>query len=120
MQTLDIGIEKTWNSILAVLNQRDIGTELLYKELGRITTAWVPIEDQMCSLANSEQAPLSCRVRYSITLKPINRAATAVRIRYVEKCLGREEMELVCPGSNAERKMIAIIEDLKALVGIAT
>ncbi len=118
VQTLNIGMEQTWDSTLAVLNQRGIDTELLYKELGRITTAWVPMEDKMCDLAYSEQAPLSCRTQYSIQLQPLTSQATAVTIRYVEKCIGREELELVCPDSNAERRMVAIIEDLKALVGV--
>lgn len=118
VQTLDQGFERTWSDVLTVLNQRDIGTELVYKELGRITTDWVPMEDRMCDIHLSENAPLNCRTQYSLHVQPLAADASSVTIRYVEKCLGREQMELICPGSNAERRMIAVISDLKALTGI--
>jgi len=119
VQTVNFNFDDTWLSVMSVVNSRNIEITLLNKELGRLTSAWIPMKDSICGVYDSNAAPLSCRTQYSFYIQRISETISSVTVRYVEKCLDREEMDLICAGSNAERNMIAIIDDLKVLLHIA-
>lgn len=118
VQTMNLPYHRAWDTLIQILAQRGIKTDLADKKKGEIQSEWISIRDRLCGTYPSYNAPLSCRVRYSMKLEPITRKASSFTINYVENCRERQHLNLECPGSNAEKIMMLIVDDIKAAAGI--
>ena len=118
VQTFAADFETSWDNVLAVLTQRGIDIQMANKEIGRIVTVWVPVEDSMCSLRSASDIPLACRVQFSIAISRMVGEGSSMTIRYLETCADREELSLVCPKSKAETMMVSIVEEMKSIAAV--
>ncbi len=117
-QTFTQDFDRTWEIIISTLTERQIDVKMANKELGRIVTTWIPLEDKLCGVESAKEAPLDCRVQFSFSASRLENEGAAVKVKYVETCLDREQMTLVCPKSNAEKMMIGIVDNLKTNAAI--
>ena len=112
-QNANRDFDSSWARILAGLAQRNIPVQLVNKEIGRIVTAWVPMNDFNCTKVSHDELPLRCRTQYIYAISPIGDTASSTSIRYMEVCQDQGEVIIVCPGSAAEKLLVELAEDLK-------
>lgn len=118
VQTVNLPAAQAWDEMKNILAKRNISVASASKTQGEIDTAPITVTDKMCGVYNSENAPLTCQVRYFIKVEQVTPIASSVGVRYVEKCLERKDIQLECPGSQAELTMKAMIAELKARAGV--
>lgn len=114
IQTMNLPYHQTWRALLAVLKELNIPSAVERKNDGRLTSEWIPIHDTLCGSYPHIPAPLDCKVRYFVALQSINKQASVVTIRYVERCEEKKNQPFECPNSNAEKLMKKIIAKLRA------
>ena len=118
VQTVNLPAADNWGAVNDILKQRGIPVAESDTNTGKIVTQWVPIIDSPCGVYPASGAPLSCQVRYTAEIQGLGPVASSFTIEYSEFCTGKEKQPLECPGSNAEKLMIAIVQDLKTLAGV--
>lgn len=114
-QTLNIGYADLLRSVLATLGERKVPVNLVDESVGVIETGWVPTRDRLCNMVGSNQAPLPCRVRLLFKIDGISGISSALQVKYEEICTFNEDMRLECADSSAEKLLLLVLEDIKAL-----
>ena len=117
-QTLNIPAEKSWSHLIEILSNRKMSIAAHQPAKGFIQTHWIPITDKLCGSYPSVGAPLSCKVVFTINVRPISRLASEIHLQYVERCLEHDSGPLECPDSKAEKLLLAIVKDLKKAGGV--
>jgi hypothetical protein len=114
-QTLNLKPSETFQYAFAALQRKSLSISAIDEPEGIIETDWINITDSLCGGHRPQQAPLSCRARFSFKIEAIDTAASALSIRYKELCAVNEEVPLTCPDSSAERIMLSILDEIRAL-----
>lgn len=117
-QEVPLPLAESWELVTVALEQQNIPLAEVYEQEFVILTDWIPMKDYLCTTATASSVPLPCETQYRLGLQPLEQNKTLVRIRYTETCSGEHRIHLTCPNSAAERRMIEIIGDIKALAGI--
>jgi len=114
-QTLNLKPAETFQYAFAALQRKNISVSSIDESNGVLETDWIDITDSLCGGHRPQQAPLQCRTRLSFKVEPFEGTASALHIRYKELCSVNEEIPLTCPDSSAERLMLTILNEVKAL-----
>jgi hypothetical protein len=114
-QTLNLDPQQTMRVTLQALSSRNVNVSSVDETQGIIETDWVPMKDSVCSGRRNHNAPLDCRARLSFKIEALPVTASILHIRYREFCSFNEELTLECPESSAEKLMISVLEEVKAV-----
>jgi hypothetical protein len=117
VQTVNVSFDSAWPLIISTLKNRNLSIKLADPSKGQILVDWIEVRDELCGSLPRTHAQLSCRVRLVIGLQSISARASSFSVNYYEECYDRKAMNLECPGSNAEKILLSVTEDLKRILG---
>lgn len=118
-QELPLPLQQSWRLVTLALEQQDIPLAEALEQESLLITEWIPMVDYSCTTVTAARVPMNCETQYRIALFAQSQDTSIMRIRYTEDCTSEHQVYLTCPNSNAEQRMIAIVDDIKALAGIA-